>query len=114
MVEKILNEFVKYILTKISPPPNDRERPPDFKRYNKVEFPDDIFLPKVIPKFLKRKPNEIYKDYIDRITTFCKDMEIERLNDIMGELNPQDLRLHCAIKFLEKVIEDKKDTCVIF
>jgi hypothetical protein len=42
-------------------------------------------------------------------------MDLSKLNDILGDMNPTDPRVGPAMKFLEKLIEKKKDSgCVIF
>lgn len=113
-VEIILNEFVKYMQNQISPPPDVGEVPQDFKRNDRVDFPADVCEEsKFVPVFLSRQVDEYYHEYIDRITGYLNNLKEEKLNEILGELNPKDARLSAAIKYLQKILEDKK-SCVIF
>jgi len=113
-VEIIVSKWTNYLEQKLSDPPSQNENPPDYFRIEKIDFPADVCQNnKFIPKFLARKVDEFYSEYLERITKYLKNLEKEQLNEILGELDPTDKRQSAAMTFLEKVIEDK-NSCVIF
>ena len=113
-VQIILSKWTNYLENKISPPADQGEAPQDFKRTDKIDFPSDVCQESPqIPKILTRKPDEYYNEYIERISEYLKELKTERITEILGDLDPTDNRVSAAIKFLQKVLEEKK-SCVIF
>ena len=116
-LEKILSNWIR--LSKIRQSSGNRpgEEAVQFERYNKVCFPVELIKNnRLFPKFLGKNSKETHYEYINRIQRFIMDMDVKKIIEMLGELDPNDPKLNPTIKFMEALIKKKKNGggCLIF
>ena len=84
-----------------------------YQKYIEVDFDEEVCKDKDVPKYLLRKRNEEYEEDIKRITNHMIDMPIEKLNNILGAIDPTEDKNGPAIDFVTKIIEEKRKNPVV-
>lgn len=105
----VVINYAKYDHIDVCQPPGDNQKVPIFKRYDDVVFDEETCKNKNIPVFLMRKTHEAYNLYLERVTTFLHDEPQEKLTNILGDLDPKNLKNGPAIDQLMSIIRKKRD-----
>ena len=126
-ISLLVSSFIKYDNGEVSGPIKMYSSEPqiiEWKRYNEIDFDENLCKNPDIPKALIRKPNEGYDIYLARISDILKDFSAERVAEILkgidssiSIINPQlqnsSIRKYEPnIKLLENIIKLKNEESV--
>lgn len=104
----ILSDYESYVI-ELSEKSPVQENSSNQSEKKQVIFSDSVLQSNYVPIFLKRKENEDYSPYLKRIKDFLEDFNVDRLNEILGEIDPSREENEPAITLLKGVIKNKKE-----
>ena len=90
------------------------EQPPLFQRRETFAIPDSFFDQHKNHRFMKRMPNhEDHVEYRERVKQYLMELSGDKIQDLLGSIDPSDSKLSSLFILLLEVKKEKKNSCVV-
>ncbi|CAF1108322.1 unnamed protein product [Rotaria sordida] len=115
IVNKISNAFKNTQLNiQLSKDLSINEQPTFFHRREPFSIPDSFFDQHTNHKFMKRMANnEDPIEYRDRVKQYLMELNADKIQDLLGSIDPSDSQLNPLFILLLEVKKEKKHVCII-
>ncbi|CAF2529073.1 unnamed protein product [Rotaria sp. Silwood2] len=115
IANKISNAFKNTQLSvQISKDLTINEQPIFFQRREPFVIPNSFFEQHTNHKFMKRMANnEDPIEYRDRVKQYLMELSSEKIQDLLGSIDPSDTQLNPLFILLLEVKKEKKNSCTI-